>query len=94
MQIDQVVMDTKHLQEPNRSERHVASWSKRNLVLGKYQVQTSVLSPTIYSDDVVLCFRLSKAVAVGGKGNDSNVSFRITAHSFIIIYPIIQHDTV
>ena len=64
MQIDQVVTETKHLQDPNRSEQHVASWSKRYLLLGKCQVQTSVLSPTIYSDDEVVSFSLSKAVMV------------------------------
>jgi len=94
MQTDQVVTNTKLLQEPNRSEQHVTTWSKRCFLLEKYQVQTSVLSPTIYSDDVVVSFSLSKAVAVGDTGNDSTVSFRITAPSFIIIYSTIGHHTV
>jgi hypothetical protein len=94
MQIAKVVTDAKHLQEPNKSEQHVTSGSKRYFLLGKYQLQTSVLSPTIPSNDVVVSFSLSKAVTVCATGNDSTLSFRNTPHSFIITYPIIQHHTV
>jgi len=94
MQIAKVVTDTKHLQEPNKREQHVTSGSKRYFLLGKYQLQTSVLSPTIPSNDVVVSFSLSEAVTVFATGNDSTLSFRNIPHSFIINYPIIQHHTV
>ena len=93
MQIDQVVMDTKLLQEPFKSEQHVTRGSKRYFLLGKYQLQTSVLSPTIPSDDVAVSFSLSKAVTVGATGNDSTVSFRHIPHSFILSFNIIQYET-
>jgi hypothetical protein len=89
MQIDHVVTDAKHLQEPNKNEQHGTRCSERYFLLGKYQLQTSVLSPTI-----PVSFSLSKAVVAGATGNDSTVSFRNILHSFIVIYPLIQQHTV
>jgi hypothetical protein len=80
MQIDRVVTETKLLQELNKSEQHVNSWSKRCFLLGKHQLQTSVLSPTIYSDDVVVSFSLSKVMMVGVTGKYLNASFGIIPH--------------